>query len=107
MTVVLDGIFTFNSAVILFLNLFPFPLSSDQRVGMCYNNKGCAAFPFLFLMQRQCNGAIFHACAMKGSAAYGKKSAEIMKIHILALLVPGASSQAQLGDIKHVRTVHS
>jgi hypothetical protein len=50
-------------------------------------------------MQRQCNGAIFHACAMKGSAAYGKKSAEIMKIHILALLVPGASSQAQLGDI--------
>ena len=73
---------------------------------MCYKNKGCAAFAFLFLMQRQYNGATFHACAMKGSAACGKKSTKIMKIHILALRVPGASLQAQRGDIAHVGTVH-
>ncbi len=99
--------FDFLFSCHLVLNLFPFPLSSDQRVGMCYNNKGYAAFPFLFLMQRQCSGAIFHACAMKGSAAYGKKSAKEMKIHILALLVPGASSQAQLGDSAQLRTVRN
>ena len=76
---------------------------------MCYNNKGCTAFAFLFLIQRRYNSATFHACAMKGSAAYGKKSTKRMKIHILALRVPGASLQlqAQRGDIAHVGTVHS
>jgi hypothetical protein len=47
-------------------------------------------------MQRQYNGATFHACAMKGSVVCGKKSTKITKIHILALRVPGASLQAQL-----------
>jgi hypothetical protein len=47
-------------------------------------------------MQRQYNGATFHASAIKGSAACGKKSTKIMKIHISALRVSGASLTAQL-----------
>ena len=39
--------------------------------------------------------------------ACGKKSTEILKIYRLALRVPGASLQAQLGEIAHVGTVHS
>jgi hypothetical protein len=92
--------FSFLFSCYLVSNLFPFPLSSAQRVGMCYNNKGCAAFAFLFLILRQYNGATFHACAIKGSAACGKKSTKIMKIHILALRVPGADLQAQL-TVRH------
>ena len=46
-------------------------------------------------MQRYYNGATIHVCAKKGSAACGKKSTKILKIHILALRVPGASLQAQ------------
>jgi len=88
-------------------NLFPFPLSSAQRVGICYNNNGCAAFPFMFLMQRQYNSETIHACAKKGSAACGKKSTKILKIYILALRVPSASLQARHGDIAHLETVHT
>ena len=58
-------------------------------------------------MQRQYNGASFHACAKKGSVACGKESTKIMNIYILALRVPGASLQAQGGDIAHVGTVHT
>jgi hypothetical protein len=47
-------------------------------------------------MQGQYNGATFHASAIKGSAACGKKSTKIMKIHISALRVSGASLTAQL-----------
>ena len=36
-----------------------------------------------------------------------KKSTKILKIYILALRVPGASLQAQRGDIAHVGTVHT
>ena len=99
--------FSFLISRHLALNLFPFLLSSAQRVGMCYNNKGCAASAFLFLMQRQYNGATIHACAKKGSAECGKKSTKILKVYILALRVPGASLQAQRGDIAHMGTVHT
>jgi hypothetical protein len=77
-------------------NLFTFPLITAQNFGKFYNNKGCAACVYLFLMQRQNNGAMFHACARKGSAASVKKSAKKIKNHILTLHVPGASLQAQL-----------
>ncbi len=36
-----------------------------------------------------------------------KKSTKILKNHILALRVPGASLQAPRGDITHVGTVHT
>ena len=92
-TVVMDVIFPFYlCSCYLVSNLFPFPLSSAQRVGMCYNNKGCAAFAFLILMQPQYNGATFHASE--------KKYTKIMKIHLLALRFPSADLQAQL-TVRH------
>ena len=69
-------------------------------------------------MQRQYNGATFYACAMKGSAACGKKSTKILKIIYwrcvsLALLYKRRVGtlhmwgQCTRGDSAHAGTVHS
>ena len=66
---------------------------------MCYNNKGCAAFAFLFLMQRQYNGATFHAWAMKGSPACGKNLRKYWRFIYWRCVSPALLYKCSLGTL--------
>ncbi len=56
---------SFNFVAILFLNLFPFPLTTAQLLGNDLLIKGCAANMTLALITHQYNGAANHVASIR------------------------------------------